>query len=133
MDDNRIARLWLEVSRPGMPMYVKQTIEVDTEGSVHQILEPMVYLGQAREYWYRLEKEDVAEFFAELKIKEWKIRREEHFFSSGSWKLTVCYTDNTRVSDGGACIEHPTKEVVAFMESLLGLVPFIEAPWRPYL
>jgi hypothetical protein len=124
----KIIKVKLEVIKPGMPNFSKQSIEISAEGYLKQCLHPMVYLGQMKMYEYSIEKKDVEQFFSTLDIENWTVNRKKASLNI-SFNLKVFYENNEMIEDFGYIHETMPKEYQLFDENLLELVLFIEQPW----
>lgn len=123
-----ISKIILEVQKPGMPQYVKQSIEISEEGVIRQKLYPMVFLGQMKIYDYSIDKDDVEKFFNDLDFSKWQISKQPSS-SNFSFNLKVIYLNNEVTEFFGYIHPQMPKEYRDFDEKLLELVLFIERPW----
>jgi len=124
----KIKKLLLEVQKPGMPQYVKQSIEISDKGFIKQILYPMVYLGQMKIYDYSVDIDDIERFFSTLDFDNWNISKTPSS-TSFSFNLNVLYEDNEYKEIFGYIFPEMPEEYQNFDEKLLELVLFIERPW----
>jgi hypothetical protein len=123
-----IEYLKLEVAQQGMPLFNKQSIELNSNGEIQQTLFPMVYLGQARIYNYTIDQADIKEFLATIDVSKWKVTKKSNSLNT-SWSCFVKYSDGTTISDNGYRTSNMGQEYQDFDSKLLDMVPFIERPW----
>jgi hypothetical protein len=118
----------LEVTQLGMPLYNKQTIEINSNGEIQQILFPMVYLGQARIYNYTIDESDIKEFLSTIDISSWQVNKKRNSLNT-TWTCFVKYSDGSTISDNGCRTSDMIQGFQDFDSKLLEMVPFIEIPW----
>ncbi len=118
----------LEVTQLGMPLYNKQTIEINSNGEIQQTLSPMVYLGQARIYNYTIAEADIKEFLSTIDISSWTVIKKKNSLNT-SWSCFVKYSDGITISDNGYRALEMSQVYQDFDSKLLEMVPFIERPW----
>lgn len=118
----------LEVTQLGMPLYNKQTIEINSNGDIQQILYPMIYLGQARIYNYKIAEVDIKEFLSTIDISSWQVIKNRNSLNT-TWSCFVKYSDGSTISDNGFRTLEMSQGYHDFDSKLLEMVPFIEKPW----
>ncbi len=124
----KIKQLILEVQRNGLPQYVKQSIEISSNGVINHCLYPMVYLGQMKKYEFKIEDKAVETFFSSIDFDNWKDVN-NHYSNSYSYSLKLFYDDNTVSLKSGYINSKMPEQFHTFDDKLLDLVFFIEKPW----
>ncbi len=124
----KVKNLVLDIQRNGMPKYVKQSIEISSNGYINHCLYPMVYLGQMKKYEFKLEETEVEEFFSNFDFSTWK-EIKAHYINTHSYTLKVIYDDGSVIVKNGYINTNMPECYSIFDEKLLDLVIFVERPW----